>query len=119
PLETLSATGRLRDLAARHERVIVALSRPAAGECAGFSGQHGVKLHEAFLDIAALSRDADLEISPADYPGLFKTVIAERVMRRPELPNVQVRIYGLLEARLQSADRVVLGGLVEGVWPPE
>ena len=30
-----------------------------------------------------------------------------------------MRIYGPLEARLQSADRVVLGGLVEGVWPPE
>jgi ATP-dependent helicase/nuclease subunit B len=36
PLETLSAeTSRLRDLAARHERVIAALSRTAAGECAG------------------------------------------------------------------------------------
>ena len=32
---------------------------------------------------------------------------------------MRVRIYGLLEARLQSIDRVVLGGLVEGVWPPE
>jgi ATP-dependent helicase/nuclease subunit B len=32
---------------------------------------------------------------------------------------VRVRIYGPLEARLQKVDRVVLGGLVEGVWPPE
>ena len=32
---------------------------------------------------------------------------------------MRVRIFGLLEARLQSVDRVVLGGLVEGVWPPE
>ena len=34
-------------------------------------------------------------------------------------PDVRVRIYGPLEARLQPVDRVVLGGLVEGVWPPE
>ena len=27
-------------------------------------------------------------------------------------------IWGLLEARLQTADLVVLGGLAEGVWPP-
>ena len=27
-------------------------------------------------------------------------------------------IWGLLEARLQSVDVVVLGGLAEGVWPP-
>jgi ATP-dependent helicase/nuclease subunit B len=30
-----------------------------------------------------------------------------------------VRIFGPLEARLQNIDRVVLGGLVEGVWPPQ
>jgi ATP-dependent helicase/nuclease subunit B len=28
-------------------------------------------------------------------------------------------IFGLLEARLTNSDRVVLGGLVEGAWPPE
>ena len=30
-----------------------------------------------------------------------------------------MRILGLLEARLTESDRVVLGGLVEGTWPPE
>ena len=34
-------------------------------------------------------------------------------------PNIpRVFIWGLLEARLQSVDVMVLGGLVEGVWPP-
>jgi ATP-dependent helicase/nuclease subunit B len=32
---------------------------------------------------------------------------------------MRVRILGLLEARLTESDRVVLGGLVEGTWPPE
>jgi ATP-dependent helicase/nuclease subunit B len=36
-----------------------------------------------------------------------------------ERPGVRIRILGLLEARLQDADRVVLGGLNEGSWPPE
>ena len=40
-------------------------------------------------------------------------------MRRPGAPGVRVRIYGPLEARLHDVDRVVLGGLVEGTWPPE
>ena len=52
-------------------------------------------------------------------PTCFRTALAGRVVRRPEVPGVRVRIYGSLEARLQSADRVVLGGLVEGIWPPE
>ena len=30
-----------------------------------------------------------------------------------------MRILGLLEARLTDSDRVVLGSLVEGTWPPE
>ena len=32
---------------------------------------------------------------------------------------MRVRILGPLEARLTESDRVVLGGLVEGTWPPE
>jgi ATP-dependent helicase/nuclease subunit B len=73
------------------------------------------ELDEAFADIATA---AGLDILPADYPELFRLAIADRPVRRPEA-DVRVRIYGPLEARLQSVDRLVLGGLVEGVWPPE
>ena len=58
-------------------------------------------------------------ISPSDYAELFQLAIGDRMVRRPEQPGVRVRIYGPLEARLQHVDRVVLGGLVEGTWPPE
>ena len=34
------------------------------------------------------------------------------------LPSAHLHIYGQLEARLTESDRVILGGLVEGVWPP-
>jgi ATP-dependent helicase/nuclease subunit B len=50
---------------------------------------------------------------------VFRTAISDRVVRARELRGARLRIYGRLEARLQSVDRVVLGGLVEGVWPPE
>ena len=40
------------------------------------------------------------------------------MVRRPETTDVRVHIYGPLEARLQTIDRVVLGGLNEGTWPP-
>src|SRR5205807_8799823 len=62
---------------------------------------------------------ADLAVAPADYPDLFGAAIGDRVVRRPERPGVRVRILGPLEARLTSSDRVVLGGLNEGTWPPE
>jgi ATP-dependent helicase/nuclease subunit B len=40
-------------------------------------------------------------------------------VRRPPLSGLGVRILGPLEARLTESDRVVLGGLVEGTWPPD
>ena len=40
------------------------------------------------------------------------------MVRRPESADAQLKIYGPLEARLTQSDRVILGGLVEGVWPP-
>ena len=41
------------------------------------------------------------------------------MVRRPERHDVRVHIFGSLEARLQTVDRMVLGGLNEGTWPPE
>ena len=40
------------------------------------------------------------------------------MVRRPEQADAQLQIYGPLEARLTQSDRVIIGGLVEGVWPP-
>src|SRR5213076_3148746 len=40
------------------------------------------------------------------------------MVRRPEAADAPLKIYGPLEARLTQSDRVIIGGLVEGVWPP-
>jgi ATP-dependent helicase/nuclease subunit B len=83
-----------------------------------FTGPDGTALDLAFADIADSSQDS-LTIPASDYPDLFHAIVADKPVRRPDRPGVRIRIYGLLEARLQSVDRVVLGGLVEGQWPPE
>ena len=120
PLENLSgASQTFVELAARHCDVVAVLSRDERGQPAAFAGSDGVKLYEAFDDIARANTDAGYVVAQTDYAELFRIAIADRVVRRPEVPNVRVRIYGPLEARLQDVDRVVLGGLVEGVWPPE
>ena len=58
-------------------------------------------------------------------PGLLDAILAGAVVRsrralrgRGGNEHPRVFIWGLLEARLQSADVMVLGGLAEGVWPP-
>src|SRR5262249_34525338 len=118
PLEDLGDAPRpFAEVATRHHEVVAALSQDESGEPAAYAGDDGVKLCEAFADIAR--EGGAVAAAPADYGDLFKTAIADRVGRRPDLPGVRVRIYGLLEARVQNVDRVVLGGLVEGVWPPD
>jgi ATP-dependent helicase/nuclease subunit B len=58
-------------------------------------------------------------------PGLLDAVLQGAVVRsrrglrgRDGVEHPRVFIWGLLEARLQTADVMVLGGLAEGVWPP-
>jgi ATP-dependent helicase/nuclease subunit B len=56
-------------------------------------------------------------LAGAEYPALFEALLAGPVVRPPYGRHPRLFIWGLLEARLQHADLVVLGGLNEGVWP--
>jgi len=119
PLESLgNKPCRLSDLAARHRLVLAALSKNEAEEVA-FIGADGARLADALDELAASEAAAALLVEPSDYVELFSAALAGRVIRRPAETGLRVRILGLLEARLTESDRVVLGGLVEGTWPPE
>jgi ATP-dependent helicase/nuclease subunit B len=119
PLESLSkAEHALSDIAARHRAVLAALSHDGEREHA-FAGADGAKLSDALEELALSDAAAALRVAPYDYVELLCAVFADRVVRRPPRTDARVRILGLLEARLTEADRVVLGGLVEGAWPPE
>jgi ATP-dependent helicase/nuclease subunit B len=108
----------LNDLAARHREVLAALSQYGA-EQAAFTGSDGTRLADALDELATSPSAASLVVAPSDYVELFTAALSGRVVRRPLRPGLRVRILGLLEARLTESDRVVLGGLVEGTWPPE
>ena len=53
----------------------------------------------------------------ADYLALFTALAADVTVRPRFGMHPRLAILGLLEARLQRFDRVILGGLNEGVWP--
>ena len=119
PLEKAGNDARpLNDLAARHREVLTALSQHNSEE-ATFIGPDGAKLAAALDELATSPSAASLEVAAPDYVELFTAALSGRVVRRPLRPGLRVRILGLLEARLTESDRVVLGGLVEGTWPPE
>ena len=53
----------------------------------------------------------------AEYADIFARLISGGAVRRRAPAHPRISILGPLEARLQSADLVILGGLNEGVWP--
>lgn len=70
------------------------------------------KLHEAAMD-------HDFILSPQDYSS-FIIAAMEKITIRPRFgTHPRIRILSPIEARLQDADRVILAGLNEGVWPAQ
>ncbi|HLI99669.1 MAG TPA: double-strand break repair protein AddB [Bradyrhizobium sp.] len=120
PLESLAPSKPFDfiELADRHREVLIALSRDEDGAALAFEDTAGSALVAAFDDMLGTSGPSGLAVQLADYPEVFQTALADRMVRRPDASNVQLKIYGPLEARLTQSDRVIIGGLVEGVWPP-
>jgi ATP-dependent helicase/nuclease subunit B len=123
PLEGLGAQKPPRpydfaELAQRHREVLIELSRDENGVALAFEGQDGLALAAAFDDLLAEQRRSGLMLQLPDYPEVFQTAFADRAVRRPEKIGATLHIYGPLESRLMQADRVIMGGLIEGVWPP-
>ena len=55
---------------------------------------------------------------PSHYPALLDALMEDHVVRPPFGRHPRLQIWGPLEARLQHADCMILGGLNEGTWPP-
>ena len=65
-----------------------------------------------------------LEAAPAggtmksgDFRELLAELMEEVELRDPITPRPDIMIWGTLEARVQSVDLAILGGLSDGIWP--
>lgn len=91
-----------------------------------WSGEEGEALAAALAELRpALALLPDTP--PRVLPGLLDAVLEGRVVRSRRAIrggaegttlHPRIFIWGLVEARLLSAEVVILGGLVEGTWPP-
>jgi ATP-dependent helicase/nuclease subunit B len=124
PLERLSravvaAPASLLEALVASAEALAATDRHA-GPARLWAGEAGEALAETLapaLDAAALLPDQP----PDTLSGLLDAILAGGVVRagpggRGD-PHPRIAIWGLLEARLQTADVIVLGGLAETVWP--
>jgi ATP-dependent helicase/nuclease subunit B len=57
------------------------------------------------------------EVSRDDFAELVRTLLTEETVRTGGANQPRLRILGAIEARLVRADRMILAGLEETVWP--
>jgi len=93
-----------------------ALARDESGSVAGlYAGDAGDRLAEFLRGLVAAT--ASFAFPPAEWPDVAAALLAaETVKPRPGAER-RIAIWGALEARLQSVDTLVVGGLNEGSFP--
>lgn len=110
----------LTEFVARHLSLTEALARGFAETGAGGLWDKAAG-EEAAKAVAELQAEADAagEMSPLDYVGVFQGVLQRHEVRETESVHPGIMIWGTLEARVQGADLVILGGLNDGIWPAQ
>jgi ATP-dependent helicase/nuclease subunit B len=88
------------------------------GTSAIWSGDAGEQAAGFLADLFSVARDWPA-MNGGDYVALLDALLDGKVFRPRHGTHPRLAILGPLEGRLQTYDRVVLGGLNEGVWPPE
>ena len=81
-----------------------------------YSDYAGVRLLELLSDMIRFGGSYPLTAS--EFYNTFRVLCQEEVVRTPYNQHPRLKILGTIEARMQQADTVILGGLNEGVWPP-
>lgn len=115
PLEALRAHAHLAD--------VLAASPPSdAGDTLAANPLGGRELPELQRALQSLRDAFEAECQgqsqlPARWYGPALRVALDETVYRPPWGSSRIAILGHLEARLVSADLLILGGLNEGTWP--
>lgn len=82
-----------------------------------WSGPAGRAAAEFLAALEAQAPHGPALVDPDEVASLLRVLLDEVAVRPPQGGHPRLAIYGLIEARLQSADLFVLAGLNEGSWP--
>ncbi|MGH7125353.1 MAG: double-strand break repair protein AddB, partial [Stellaceae bacterium] len=80
-------------------------------------GADGRIAAELIAELESSAAAKQLPVTEEEAVPMLRQLLDDRAVRPPYGGHPRIFIWGLLEARLQRADLVVLGGLNEGVWP--
>lgn len=120
----------LTDLASKTERtsledalkasvlVLEALAADEAGNhSALYADETGTMLRNVLTQFMA--SESGLMFEASQWPEILRAITSGMLVKPDRGGHPRVAIWGALEARLQSVDFLVLGGLNEGVWPQQ
>ena len=104
----------------RHRAAAERLCADARGD-AGALWEHdaGRVAADLYTSLASAAPECGVALSDADYVDFIRTVMDSASVRPRFGRHPRLNIWGPLEARLQQADLTILGGLNEGIWPPQ
>jgi ATP-dependent helicase/nuclease subunit B len=120
-LAGLPSTGvlPLNDHVARHRALAEALALgPAPND-----GSSELWEKEAGKSALAMLQELEAEaehggtMTSADYRHLFEALLNRGEVREAVQSHPRIMIWGTIEARVQGAELVILGGLNDGIWP--
>ncbi|MBU0583875.1 MAG: double-strand break repair protein AddB [Alphaproteobacteria bacterium] len=107
------------DLVAMVRLTVQALEALGRGEDGGLSDLYaddaGDKLAEFLRSLVAST--APFALEPDEWPAILAALIGPEAVKPAPGAERRIAIWGALEARLQSVDTLVIGGLNEGSWP--
>ncbi|WFU01817.1 double-strand break repair protein AddB [Rhizobium sp. CB3171] len=106
----------LSEWADRTGRALEAVAADERGNLAGlWSGEAGDTMASLLKEV--METEGQLEADGPQWIDIMAALSAGQAVKPRALSHPRLFIFGTLEARLQSVDTLILGGLNEGSWP--
>ena len=106
----------LAEIARRTVAGLEALGRQETGAVAELYREDAGDALAAFLR-SLIGATAQITFKAEEWPDVLSALIAGATVKPSITGDPRVAIWGALEARLQTVDTLVVGGLNEGSWP--
>lgn len=120
PLANLTkSAGQHTDMATIVRASVQVLETLARDENGNVSTLYADEAGEQFASLLRnlIATEAELEFETIEWPAVFEALISGETVKPRPGGHPRLFIWGALEARLQTVDTVIIGGLNEGSWP--
>ncbi len=96
----------------------LAITDGATGAERLWRGDQGEALAEFFSELLAFSSSLP-DMTLNDYADFIQSVLSQKSYSARYGKHPRLSILGQIESRMVKADRIILSGLNEGIWPPD